>query len=287
MLSLREVLQLSDDSLLASLRTFLYNHGYHVQCAGNGFVYGAPRKDARPVLLVAHCDTVFHETLKDIYYNKRLNVLWSPQGLGADDRAGVWAIVEIIRTGQRPFVLFTNGEESGGWGAKMAARSLPAPPVNYIIELDRRGTRDAVFYECANEEFIAHITGRGYWSKAQGTFTDISILCPEWKLCGVNLSIGYEHEHSRREILNIATLLRNISQVKDLIQENTPSFAWKGCNQARLCEINHNENSGHEKYYCALCDTCFETYPDDGIVCPNCGNDDLRTILDSAGEEVR
>ena len=38
-----------------------------------------------PIALVAHMDTVFKTPPEDIYYDKEKNVMWSPDGLGADD----------------------------------------------------------------------------------------------------------------------------------------------------------------------------------------------------------
>ena len=49
-----------------------------------------------PIALVAHMDTVFTKLPTEIYYDRKKNVIWSPQGLGADDRAGVFAICQII-----------------------------------------------------------------------------------------------------------------------------------------------------------------------------------------------
>ena len=51
-----------------------------------------------PIGLVAHVDTVFPEPPEDIYYDREKGVMWSPQGLGADDRAGVFAILKIIQS---------------------------------------------------------------------------------------------------------------------------------------------------------------------------------------------
>ena len=48
-----------------------------------------------PIALVAHMDTVFKTPVSNLYYDRQKNVLWSPEGLGADDRAGVFAILKI------------------------------------------------------------------------------------------------------------------------------------------------------------------------------------------------
>ena len=67
-----------------------------------------------PIALVAHMDTVFKKLPENIYYDADQNVMWSPQGLGADDRAGVFAIISIINKGYRPHIILTTDEEIGG-----------------------------------------------------------------------------------------------------------------------------------------------------------------------------
>ena len=64
-----------------------------------------------PVALVAHMDTVFKAPPTEIYYDRRKNVMWSPTGLGADDRAGVFSILQLIKAGYRPHVIFTTDED--------------------------------------------------------------------------------------------------------------------------------------------------------------------------------
>ena len=95
-----------------------------------------------PILLIAHVDTVFPKTPMEIYYDNQKNVMWSPNGLGADDRAGVFAIAKIVQheAHVRPHILLTTGEERGGIGVSQFISDFPIPPfteLKYIIELDR------------------------------------------------------------------------------------------------------------------------------------------------------
>ena len=53
-----------------------------------------------PVALTAHMDTVFKFPPDEIYFDSRKNVLWSPDGLGADDRAGVFALTQYMNIGK-------------------------------------------------------------------------------------------------------------------------------------------------------------------------------------------
>ena len=183
-----------------------------------------------PVALVAHLDTVFAEPPKNIYYDERKGVIWSPDGLGADDRAGVFAILKIVKHGLRPHIIFTTDEEKGGLGAAQLTtveKTHPFKKLKYIIQLDRRGVNDCVFYDCDNKKFIKYIESFGFVEEI-GSFSDISILCPAWKVAGVNLSIGYEDEHSFTETLHVNAMLATIKTVINMLRvaDTAPSFKF-------------------------------------------------------------
>lgn len=171
-----------------------------------------------PIILVAHLDTVHTSIPREIYYDRDEQVIWSPQGIGADDRAGVYAIIRMVMKGLRPHILFTTDEEKGGIGAAIAAKEL-SPELNFAIQLDRRGANDSVFYECDNPEFEKHINEYGFITN-YGTFSDISSLCPEWGIAGVNLSIGYVSEHTSYERLHVDHMLDTIEKVTKIIEEH-------------------------------------------------------------------
>lgn len=181
-----------------------------------------------PIALVAHLDTVFKYPVDNLYYDQRKGVLWSPEGLGADDRAGIFAIIQIIKSGLRPSIILTTDEECGGIGASaLAGKPCPIPDLKYMIQLDRRGTNDCVFYNCYNPNFVAYIEDFGFCEK-WGTFTDISVLMPAWKICGVNLSVGYEDEHSVSETLSIVPLFNTIAKVKKMLSvDEIPTFEYE------------------------------------------------------------
>ena len=72
-----------------------------------------------PVMLVAHLDTVHDQPVKDICTSADRNILMSPQGIGGDDRCGVFALCHIFQSAQvKPWLLFTCEEKVGGIGAK-------------------------------------------------------------------------------------------------------------------------------------------------------------------------
>lgn len=181
-----------------------------------------------PIALVAHLDTVFKNPPNEIYYDKEKNVMWSPDGLGADDRAGVFAILKIIQTGYRPTIIFTTDEEIGGVGAEKLTYDYPEAPwkINYIIELDRCGVDDCVFYDCDNKKFISYVESFGF-KEQFGSFSDISEICPAWGVAGVNLSIGYQNEHSVIETLNITNWKATIHKVCTMLRElDIPEYEY-------------------------------------------------------------
>ena len=183
-----------------------------------------------PVCLVAHMDTVFGMLPEEIFYDHEQQVMWSPQGLGADDRAGIYAILTIINQGFRPSVVFTTDEEVGCIGATaliMDYPECPFPNLKAILQLDRRGKEDSVFYECDNVDFEKYISQFGF-SPNFGSFSDISTIAPKWGVAAVNLSVGYEDEHTCNERLYIKHLELTIERVKEILKSaNTmPNFAY-------------------------------------------------------------
>lgn len=202
----------------------------------------SPSKQKVPTL-VAHIDTV-HEnrsTWQDkewrngqwvdtpkkklkprrVFYDDKAMVMWSPDGLGADDRAGVWAILKIydeLPDELKPNLLFTDKEESGGLGAKAAVKEIPKQLANtlFYIQIDRKNSKEAIFYNDEPKEFEKFISTFGFIPE-NGTFTDISVIGKEFKICGANLSAGYYENHTSTEHLYVTSLLRTVEKTKNIV----------------------------------------------------------------------
>ena len=50
-----------------------------------------------PVMLVAHLDTVHEQPVRDICLSADCNIIMSPQGIGGDDRCGVFALSAVTK----------------------------------------------------------------------------------------------------------------------------------------------------------------------------------------------
>lgn len=180
----------------------------------DGFIFA---KGTIPILLVAHMDTVHKEPVKEVYSDG--NIMSSPQGIGGDDRNGIYSVLEICKT-HHCSVLFTEDEEIGGIGAgKFIETELCKclkEKFNYIIELDRRGNNDAVFYECGNPEFTTFIT-KEFWKENYGSYSDICTIAPVLGCAAVNLSTAYYNAHTTDEYVVLSELDTIINEVRKLI----------------------------------------------------------------------
>ena len=102
-------------------------------------------------------DTVHKETVKDFYEyydeeNER-HIISSPQGIGGDDRCGIYMILEILKT-HKCSVLFCEDEEAGGIGSEKfckteyitelldKARSVAKNPSLYLKDVSRFSKTD-------------------------------------------------------------------------------------------------------------------------------------------------
>jgi len=225
------LLRLTQDELKQELYKILIKKNMH-PTSEDGFIYA---KGDIPVLLVAHMDTVFPESPKELVYKEKQDKLYNPNGgLGGDDRCGIYAILALLKK-YHPHILFTEDEEIGCVGAEKTVQKLPAPNVKYIIEFDRRGKNDCVFYECGNKEFISYIETFGF-KEAYGTYSDISVLGSAWNIASVNLSVGYYNEHTYDEYIIFNELLKTIKRAENMLKDVTkaPYFDYQ--------EITYNSN---------------------------------------------
>lgn len=215
------ILRKSQKSLKRALVEELATLGYKDVKALQGFVYAAGEL---PVLLVAHLDTVHQRQVETICYSCNGRIMMSPEGIGGDDRAGVYMILRIIQK-HRCHVLFCEDEEIGGKGAREFANSRICPEINYIVEMDRRGLNDAVFYNCNNPEFTDFVCGFGF-EEAHGSFSDISVIAPQLGIAAVNISAGYFNEHTRHESIDLKAVEYNIARIGRMVQTPARPFEY-------------------------------------------------------------
>ena len=188
------------------------------------------------VCLTAHMDTVHQAPVKDFYENVKQgkHILSSPQGIGGDDRCGIYIIYKIItKTDLRPTILFCEDEEIGGIGSGKFCEtklSYKLDNMKFLIELDRANANDAVYYNCYNVEFMDFIYDQTDYQETWGSFSDISNLAPECGVAAVNLSCGYYDAHTLGEYVVMEEMENTIAMTKRLLmkaqQEDCPKFQY-------------------------------------------------------------
>ena len=219
----------SQEDLKRILETALEALGYEDIYSGDGYLYA---KGTIPVLLTAHMDTVHKDLVKDYYeyYDKEndQHIISSPQGIGGDDRCGIYMILEIIKT-HKCSVLFCEDEESGCIGSgKFCLTELieDLKEMKYLIELDRKDSKDAVFYDCDNDDFTKFIEENTGYKKAWGSCSDISNLSPACKVASVNFSCGYYNAHTTSEYVIVEEMIDTINVVKKLLDVECEQFEY-------------------------------------------------------------
>lgn len=193
------------------------------------------------ILLSAHMDT-FERIARGRVIQQEGTILTSSEGiLGADDRAGIAAILELLeRLPGTDFsgtikVAFTVKEEVGLCGSRAIDRHFICD-VDAAIVFDRRGTRDivtgcrGVFDFCEETygelfEVAGQLAGMDDWKATRnGGLSDAKIFA-EFGIPSVNLSIGYRDEHTDFEQVDYGATFDTVLLVetllgRQLIQQN-------------------------------------------------------------------
>ena len=200
------------------------------------FVYiPGTRKDR--VLLVAHADTVWdaaygnpQETtpILDGHIFRSSNPTC---GIGADDRAGCAMVWALRNSGHS--LLIVHGEEKGKHGARFLRKAYAKlyRELNrhqYMMEMDWAGFGGCLYNQVDNTPaFKAYITETlGFTDSQAKGGCDLQILCH--KVCGVNVSTGWNHCHRPTETLDCDQWLQNYEALERFLEKPQPRYpiAW-------------------------------------------------------------
>ena len=242
----KDVCKKTQKQLIPYLVSQLQTNGYTEVIQADGYIYA---KGEIPILLTAHMDTVHKVQCSYIneYMVQDKHRLSSYQGIGGDDRCGIYMILELIKT-HKCSVLFCEDEEIGGVGSKKFCESNfinDLSGMKYLIELDRANANDAVFYDCDNPEFTKFITENTGYKEAWGSFSDISYLAPKCKVAAVNLSCGYYNAHRTTEYVVWEEMINTIEVVKKLLDVECEQFEYIECKYPLGYHYGYGYNYGY------------------------------------------
>lgn len=142
--------------------------------------------------------------------------------LGADDRAGLVIVLYLIEAKVPGLYYLFTGEEVGRQGSEEAAKNYGEflggkEGIERVIQWDRRGYDSIVTHQSGERGVSSSFThaltnayaehGIDMQPDDGGSYTDSFSWFEHIPEC-VNLSVGYQHEHSAAEVQNVSFLER-------------------------------------------------------------------------------
>ncbi len=210
--------------LMGRLEEYYGEHSVYTDNENYMFVKGIDSD----IMLLAHLDTVHEQapTEDEIFIDTKKGVVWSPVGIGGDDRCGVFNILKQLQLGHRPSILFSWNEEIGCVGSDYFSGNLEdADLLDYLqnkilfaIQIDRKGFSESVYYDLDNQDFKEYINSYGFETRL-GSYTDICQVCPFYGFAGVNLSAGYMDEHTAYERIYYNEMMNTVSKVDKILSD--------------------------------------------------------------------
>jgi hypothetical protein len=177
-----------------------------------------------PILWSAHTDTVHardgRQAVQRLGHELRLAKKRNGLCLGADDGAGVWLLMEMIRANVSGLYIFHAGEEHGGLGSAWIAKNRSDLLRGYkaAIAFDRKGTTSVITHQgsrTCSDRFAMSLSrelGGGFNCDPTGTFTDTANYEGIIGEC-TNVSVGYEKNHGPNETLD----LLHVRELRDML----------------------------------------------------------------------
>lgn len=186
--------------------------------------------------IVAHLDQVQHTHSRDFKAIDTRDIIfgYSPsnhgfEGLGADDKNGIFIALEALKRYDHLKVAFFREEETGCVGSSNAEMQL-FENCKYVIQCDRRGSSDMItsigFTDLCSEEFIQAVDPEKWgYREETGMMTDIQALKENGlKVSTINLSCGYYNPHTDEEITIKRDLLKCWLMVQHIIEDCTDIY---------------------------------------------------------------
>lgn len=187
--------------------------------------------------IVAHLDQVQRNHSKDFIpiETKELIFGYSPrnrrqEGLGADDKNGIWCALKCLERYDTLKVAFFVEEETGCRGSSQADMDF-FKDCRFVIQPDRRGYKDLITHigwtELCSDEFLK---ATGYeqfgYQKTEGAMTDILALKENGlEISCINLSCGYYEPHTDNEFTVKADLLNCLYLIEHIIGTCTEVYS--------------------------------------------------------------
>lgn len=185
------------------------------------FVVVTPKQPDHYPLICSHYDTVRLTPPKG--YNIKEGIITSIEGaLGGDDRCGVAIALSLMQAGVLANYAFFDEEEYGAVGSRDFLIETPwiAKESSCYIGLDRRGHKDAAVYNYRSNKLL-DVVGIYGFKEVNGSMTDVSVIEEDLPKATVNLSVGFNHEHTSNETIHIDVVMNTLQAMKEIVDTCT------------------------------------------------------------------
>jgi hypothetical protein len=189
--------------------------------------------------VVAHLDQVQRIHSKDFRAIETQDIIFGysssnrrQEGLGADDKNGIWVALKCLMKNKALKVAFFVGEEVGCVGSSAADLSF-FENCRFVIEPDRRGYNDLIteisWTSLCSEKFLSDTQFKQFaYKQADGLMTDIEVLRERGlAISCINLSCGYYEPHTDCEFTVKRDLLNCLDFVQHIIERCTDVYAYE------------------------------------------------------------
>ncbi len=214
---------------------------------GNYFIILGENKHPE-TMFTSHLDTVDRKQVVTNIFSKEIDgqeILYTDGTsiLGADDKAGVSVMLYMIENNVSGLYYFFIGEERGGIGSSKLSSEFEI--IDYLknikrcISFDRRNTKSVITSQlgrpCCSKEFASQLcdeynkNGMEFSNDPTGVYTDSASFIDQIPEC-TNISVGYENEHTSRELQNI-TFLKKVAEASVKVN-------WDSLQTVRSISVN-------------------------------------------------
>lgn len=207
--------------------------------------------------IVAHLDQVQHTHSADFKAEETDDIIfgYSPsnrrkEGLGADDKNGIWVALKCLEEFDGIKVAFFVGEEIGCEGSSRCDMQW-FNDVRFVVEPDRRGATDLIVDiggRICSDAFEDALPMEDYGYKpTSGAMTDVMELSDrEIGISCINLSCGYYNPHTDDEFTVKEDLRNCLNFVKDVIRKCTDVYPHK---RVKECGIGSWDSFQYPQWY--------------------------------------
>ena len=199
------------ENSLDTIYPYIKDYSFYMDKAGNIVVTNTEKEDVPA--FCCHLDTVHRAAPVITCLGEDFLVSFNGQGVGGDDKCGIVACLELLKSVECKCIFFRQ-EEHGCVGSKQFDTKTLSKNL-FLIEIDRKGNKDLIFNSggqllCSDDFKKAVKKCFPKYEEARGIMTDVNVL-GKAGINMMNVSSGYYNPHTKEEYVCLSDLQRTIN----------------------------------------------------------------------------